>query len=111
MSRIYRSAPLNSIWEGSGNVMCLDILRAAPGTLPAFLAEIMIAKGCDTTLDGYLENLTIFLDKTLKSSKSSGGISHEIQRAAREIADRLAVGLQASILVRYGDPKVPKCLT
>ena len=106
MARIYRSAPLNSIWEGSGNVMCLDILRAAPGALPALMEELSLAKGSDSVLDVYLHDLAAFINSTLKSTVSSGGISPDVQRCARELAERLAVGLQASLMVRFGDPKV-----
>lgn len=107
MSRIYRSAPLNSIWEGSGNVMCLDILRAAPTCLPSLMKEINKARGCDTILDNFLDEAQGFITKIMKNSGTSGGIYPDVQRSAREIAERLAVGMQASILVRFGDPKVP----
>ena len=106
MARIYRSAPLNSIWEGSGNVMCLDILRAAPSALPALLEEISLAKGSDSALDAYLSDLNKFIAGTFKHATTSGGISPDVQRAARELAERLAVGMQASLMVRFGDPKV-----
>lgn len=106
MARIYRSAPLNSIWEGSGNVMCLDILRAAPGALPALLAEIGQAKGSDAIFDTYFADLSEFIHKTFKGASSSGGISPDVQRSARELAERLAVGLQASLMLRFGDGKV-----
>lgn len=106
MARIYRSAPLNSIWEGSGNVMCLDILRAAPSALPALMGELSAARGSDTALDAYLANLSVFINKTFKNTSTTGGISPDVQRVARELAERLAVGMQASLMVRFGDPKV-----
>ena len=54
LPRLYREAPLNAIWEGSGNVICLDVLRAIarePDALPALLAEIRLARGGDRRLD------------------------------------------------------------
>ena len=86
--------------------MCLDILRAAPTALPALMKEIYEAKGCDPVLDGYIHDLFSFVDKLLKSSNYSGIPSPDIQRSARELAGRLALGMQASVITRYGDPKV-----
>ena len=57
MPLLYRDAPLNSIWEGSGNVAALDVLRAMvkePDGLPAFLAECELAAGADRRLDAHL---------------------------------------------------------
>ena len=56
MPRLYRESPLNSIWEGSGNVICLDVLRAIgnePGTIEALLAEIDLGRGARSSLDAY----------------------------------------------------------
>ena len=60
MPRLYREAPLNSIWEGSGNVMCLDILRALerePQVRTALLAELDLTQGVDNRLDQVVETL------------------------------------------------------
>src|SRR5258708_574550 len=60
MARLLREAPLNSIWEGSGNVQCLDVLRAigrAPESLAALLAEIALARGGDRRLDAWMDRL------------------------------------------------------
>ena len=60
MPRLLRDAPLNGIWEGSGNVMSLDVLRALarePEGLPAFLAECELARGGDALLDAHLDAL------------------------------------------------------
>lgn len=108
MARIFRSSPLNAIWEGSGNVMCLDILRAAPSALPALMKEISSCRGQDSAFDAHLGELSSFLRSTLGAASASGGISPDVQRAAREIAERLAVALQASLMIRYGDPKVSR---
>ncbi len=60
MPRLYREAPLYSIWEGSGNVMCLDVLRALtkdPATVDALLAELKSTAGADKRLDPYVQNI------------------------------------------------------
>ncbi len=97
MPRLYREAPLNSIWEGSGNVNCLDVLRALarnPESLEAFFAEIALARG-DARLDSYMDDLS----RELSSPE-------DIELRARRIVERLAIGLQASLLLRHGDPNV-----
>jgi putative acyl-CoA dehydrogenase len=101
MPVLYRDAPLNSIWEGSGNVAALDVLRAMvkePEGLPAFLAECELAAGGDSRLDAHLarareETAAVF---------SSG----DPQFHARRVVENLAVALQASLLVRYSPAAV-----
>ena len=78
MPRLYREAPLYSIWEGSGNVMCLDVLRALtkdPATLEALLAELKSTTGADKRLDAYITAI-----QGRFSNKASGG-STEISGA------------------------------
>ena len=94
MPRLYREAPLNSIWEGSGNVMCLDVLRALQrdkNALPALLKELDLAKGANHNFDISLANLKSNLD-------SSKGIETE----ARLITEKMACLIQASIFIRSG---------
>ena len=94
MPRLYREAPLNSIWEGSGNVMCLDVLRALQrdkNALPALLKELDLAKGANHNFDVSLANLKSNLD-------SSKGIETE----ARLITEKMACLIQASIFIRTG---------
>lgn len=94
MPRLYREAPLNSIWEGSGNVMCLDVLRALQrdkNSLPALLKELDIAKGANHNFDISLAKLKSNLD-------SSKGIETE----ARLITEKMACLIQASIFIRSG---------
>ena len=94
MPRLYREAPLNSIWEGSGNVMCLDVLRALQrdkNALPALLKELDLAKGANRNFDVSLANLKSNLD-------SSKGIETE----ARLITEKMACLIQASIFIRSG---------
>ena len=97
MPRLYREAPLASIWEGSGNVAALDVLRAAvrePGSVDALLAELGQASGADRRLDDAVVQL-----KDMLAAASD-------QAQARRIAERIALTLQASLLVRYGHPAV-----
>jgi len=98
MPRLYREAPLGSIWEGSGNVAALDAVRAMarePETVDAFLTEVGLASGADRALDKALQGV--------KDSLASGAPD---EREARRVVERLAVLLQASLLVRHGSPAV-----
>jgi putative acyl-CoA dehydrogenase len=103
MARLFRHSPLNSIWEGSGNVIALDVLRGAKA-IPTLLKEIKRAKGMDSHLDQYVKHL----EKSL-FAMAGDPLNVNNQRAARNIMDRLAVSLQASILLRFGDPRVSLC--
>ena len=96
LPRLYREAPLNSIWEGSGNVICLDILRAInkePDALASVGDEIRLARGVDRRFDAFADRL----------EKDLPGAATEIE--ARRLAERLALGLQASLLLRHGIPE------
>ncbi len=98
---LYRDAPLNSIWEGSGNVAALDVLRAMvkePDGLPAFLAECELAAGADPRLDAHLERVKAEVVAVFGSA--------EPQFSARRVVEDLAVALQASLLVRAAPPAV-----
>jgi len=97
LPRIYREAPLNSIWEGSGNVICLDILRAMekePDALTSLLSEIALARGGDRRFDAFSKTL----EKDLKGPM--------VEVEARLIAERLALAFQASLLIRHSIPEV-----
>jgi putative acyl-CoA dehydrogenase len=99
MPRLYREAPLASIWEGSGNVQCLDVLRAMvknPTSVEAFFAEVLEGAGAEPKLDAYVSSLR---------DEIPGDVD-TIQTRARGIVERMALALQASLLVRYGDPAV-----
>ncbi len=97
MPRLYREAPLSSIWEGSGNVQCLDVLRAMvtkPASLDAFFNEVSEGAG-EPRLDGYVAKLREDItDMT------------EIESRARGLVERMALSLQASLLLRFGDEAV-----
>lgn len=98
LPRIYREAPVNAIWEGSGNVQCLDVLRALkkdPGALDSLLNEIGEAKGHSSTFDDYWRSL------------QKGFVDTEtLEYRARTLVDRLAMAFQASLLIRYGDNRI-----
>ena len=94
MPRLYREAPLNSIREGSGNVMCLDVLRALQrdkNALPALFKELDLAKGANRSFDVSLDDLK----SKLESSKG-------IETEARLITEKMACLIQASIFIRSG---------
>jgi len=98
LARLYREAPLNSIWEGSGNVQCLDVLRAiqkSPESLKALLAEIREARGADARLDTYVNELRAQLERP-----------DDLEARARRLVERLALALQASLLVRHAPADV-----
>ena len=98
MPRIYREAPLCSIWEGSGNVMALDVLRAlsrTPETLHAFLAEVESASGGDARLDAFIVKL-----------RDEFADTDAIETRARRVVERMALALQGSLLVRHSPAAV-----
>ncbi|HEX8959027.1 MAG TPA: acyl-CoA dehydrogenase family protein [Solirubrobacterales bacterium] len=99
---LYRDAPLNSIWEGSGNVAALDVLRALvkePEGLPAFLAECDAAAGADRRLDEHLARVR----EQAQAVFAPGG---DAQFEARSLVENLALSLQGSLLVRFAPPAV-----
>ncbi len=98
MARLYREAPLNGIWEGSGNIIALDVLRAAartPDCVPAFLDELAEAKGGDRRLDRAIDSLAGELRRP-----------DEHEARARRIAERMAIALQASLMIRHSPSAV-----
>jgi putative acyl-CoA dehydrogenase len=98
LPRLYREAPLSSIWEGSGNVMCLDVLRAigrSPDSLAVFFEEIALARGADRRLDAFVDRLRAELADF-----------DAVETRARGIVERMALALQASLLVRHADAAV-----
>ncbi|WP_375176931.1 acyl-CoA dehydrogenase family protein [Marinobacter mobilis] len=98
MPRLFRESPVNAIWEGSGNVQCLDTLRAlqkSPDTLQAFFAELDRARGADARYDRFVSDL-----------KDEFGNPEDIQFRARNLVDRLALSLQASVLLQHSTTAV-----
>jgi putative acyl-CoA dehydrogenase len=98
LPRLLREMPLNSIWEGSGNVQCLDVLRAlarSPESLEAFDAELDEAAGADARLDAHVASL-----------RDELGSFEDAEARARRVVERMAKALQASLLVRFAPPAV-----
>ncbi|EOD67586.1 acyl-CoA dehydrogenase family protein [Amycolatopsis vancoresmycina] len=98
MPRLYREAPLSSIWEGSGNVAALDALRAMgrqPESVAAFFAEVELAAGGDARLDDAVDRLR-------KELTDLAGVEYR----ARRLVEAMALVLQGSLLVRHGHPAV-----
>ncbi len=97
LPRLYREAPVNAIWEGSGNVIALDILRTLakdPAARDAYFAELATARGAHPAFDRAFEALAA----ALKGGASEAG--------ARHIAETMALALQAALLLRHGAPEV-----
>jgi putative acyl-CoA dehydrogenase len=97
MPRIYREMPVNSIWEGSGNVMCLDVLRAlqrTPEAGEALRAELAPVRGTEPRLDRFLQRL----DSTLAARPD--------EAQARRLAEMLVLALQGALLVRFAPPAI-----
>lgn len=92
-ARLFRESPINAIWEGSGNVQCLDILRAIdkqPEVLDAFFTEINQARGANRHLDQFVSQLS----KAMQDTQA-------LQYRARQLADGMALALQAALLVQH----------
>ena len=98
LPRLFRESPLNGIWEGSGNVATLDVLRAMakePETVEVFFAELDAAAGADARLDAAV--------RAVRESLVDTGT---LELRARRVVEGMALALQGSLLVRYGHPAV-----
>ena len=98
LPRLYREAPVNAIWEGSGNVICLDVLRALtrePDTGPALIDELRLARGGNAALDALTDELEHDL-----------AYPGDMEPVARRLVERAALALQASLLVRFAPSAV-----
>ncbi len=98
LPRLYRQAPVNSIWEGSGNIQCLDVLRALarePETGEALFAEFAKVQGGHALLDAEVASIKVQLTDKM-----------DLEKRARYVVERLALALQAATLVRAGNALV-----
>jgi len=98
MARLYREAPLNGIWEGAGNIIALDVLRAmekTPESVGVFLDEVRLAAGADRRLDRAVDRLEDELRR-----------AEEREARCRRLVERMAVVLQASLLLRQSPSAV-----
>ena len=109
MPRIYRDAPLNSIWEGSGSVTALDVLRAlarSPESGDALLAEAELAAGADRRLDRALTGLRRSVGAAAAALSGGETAGREAEFLARRLAGLIALVLQAGLLVRHAPAAV-----
>jgi len=91
--RLFRESPVNAIWEGSGNVQCLDVLRAikkTPAVLEVFFGELARARGANARLDAWVAQLQRELRNTT-----------ELEYRSRDLVDRMALALQAALLLQH----------
>jgi putative acyl-CoA dehydrogenase len=98
MPRLYREAPLNGIWEGSGNVIILDVMRAMqrePDTVPVLLDEIRKARGADRRLDTFTDRL----EEELRDRE-------DLETRGRHVIEMMVLGLQGALLVQHSTPAV-----
>jgi putative acyl-CoA dehydrogenase len=98
LARLYREAPVNSVWEGSGNVICLDVLRAMarePDALAVLLEEIGLGRGGDARLDRAIDRLQQALAAT-----------DEAEHRARHLVEQLALATGAALLLRHAPAAV-----
>ena len=98
LPRLFRESPLNGIWEGSGNVICLDVLRAMirqPASVDAFFDELAAGSGADRRLDSAVAGLSATLRQV------SAFDAADVEARARTIVEEMALVLQGSLLVRH----------
>ena len=103
MAALFRQSPLNAIWEGSGNIICLDVLRAAakePASVAAVFAEL--EKSNDVAPKHY-SKIVADLKRALLGDGCSMDHLLPLQSSSRGVVDRLAVCLQATTLYQHGD--------
>jgi putative acyl-CoA dehydrogenase len=96
MPRLYRESPLNAIWEGSGNVIALDLMRVMakePDAVTALEDELDLQRGVDERYDTYLDETWRLI-----------GTASDPEYEARRLAERLAVAVQASLTLAHFDP-------
>jgi putative acyl-CoA dehydrogenase len=101
LPRLYREAPVNSIWEGSGNVMCLDVLRAMarePGAVDKLEAELGLARSADRRLDAFLARF--------EAQVAAPDRTGDVEAGARRLVERLVLALAGSLLARHGPPAI-----
>lgn len=95
ISRLYREAPVNAIWEGSGNVQCLDVVRAigkSPRALDVYLVELDSARGANSRYDSFLSALK----KNMNNFSAPTG-------QERRFTEQLALAMQAALFIKSGD--------
>jgi putative acyl-CoA dehydrogenase len=102
LARMYREAPLMSIWEGSGNVQALDIVRAirtAPASVGVLMSELREASGADPHYDACLRRMRAEIDRAVSANAT-------VEAGARQLAALIALCAQASVLLRHAPPAI-----
>lgn len=97
LARRYREQPVMAVWEGSGNVIALDVLRAMtrePASVQAFDAELAKARGASALFDAHQDRMRAALGELASLDPA------QAQLRARSVAASMALGLQASLLLR-----------
>ena len=100
MPRLFRESPVNAIWEGSGNVQCLDMIRAmqrAPESVDALVSELGRAQGVFDVFDQYSADLFATLEGMQELKPE------DLQYLSRSLIEKIALSFQASSLIQYGD--------
>jgi putative acyl-CoA dehydrogenase len=104
MPRLFRESPLLGIWEGSGNVICLDVLRAVakePASLHAFMSELDGALGVDRRFDTYVQSIKNDTQSLLKDlAGKDPAVLAANEQAARFFVERLALALEAALMIQ-----------
>ena len=102
-ARLFRQSPLNAIWEGSGNIICLDVMRTfakEPAAVAAFMAELQSARGTDARLDAFVDSLALELGGMAARSPE------DVMRNLRATVHRMAVAFQGSLVARHASDDV-----
>jgi putative acyl-CoA dehydrogenase len=106
LARVYRDAPVAALWEGAGNVAALDVLRAMslqPRSMEVLLGEVDRARGADPRLDRAMDEVAGFLQAASREARRDPAA---VEAGARWMVERLAVVVQASLLVRHAPAPV-----
>ncbi|MBA3478828.1 MAG: isovaleryl-CoA dehydrogenase [Lautropia sp.] len=99
LARFYRELPVNSIWEGSGNIMCLDVLRAlgrSPGAVEAIVQVLQPARGSNSIFDAFCDRLVA----RFRSSQLQEQLQEQLESQARRLASDIALAVSAAILLQ-----------
>jgi len=105
ISRYYRQAPLNSLWEGTGNELCLEVVRSIredPEGIKQLMREMETCFGSDSRFDGWFT----VIRAEIALAESPPSLTSPYHMRARRLCDLLAMGFQASLLVRFGHPTI-----
>ncbi len=109
LPRLFRESPLNSIWEGSGNVICLDVLRAVakePLVVEAIERELEKGRGSDRRVDAHAQEVLSDLRQCQSALRDGKTDAATVETGSRRLVEKVAIALQASLVVRFSPPAV-----